>query len=303
MRIQTLAALPALALLVACGGGETTTTLPSGPPGSPGSNTSPPPVGPTVGPDTVKLDNRNVSYIASTDRILIQGFENFTIGRNNSSIQNSAIQNLPAGLVAYAGTGNRNKALRAVTPSGGGTALSVIGAFQAEDDFGIRIHREHARLTDTVLPTGTATYTGTYLGTMSRNQTNGSPLAGAYLLVNDEYIRGNVQLDADFANGSIDGTLSGRTSNKGRLFEDVQLGSTLIDRTGKFSGGVSGGELTTFRDVAETRDDGQFPDLGYSGLIAGPDGTEAVGNVAFNHFRDGAGFVAREVGVFVATSP
>jgi hypothetical protein len=300
MSIRTFAALPALALLVACGAvGEVT-----GP--QTGSDNDPePPPGPTVGRTSVTVDVNPLStirfanHIPDIDKIRLGLRGNpfapdpnpiFTLDRNSN-----VVRTLPDGFAIYTSTGNRQKAVRAVTPSGDGLALSVLLLSGAESS------REHQRLRSTELPTGSATYAGDYLGTLIRLGTD--PAAGTYAPQNDEYILGKVALTADFATARISGTVSGRRSNAGRSFGDTQLRSTSIDDAGRFGGSVSGGAASNSPIAATTRDSGTDPDLGYHGVITGADGTEAVGNVGFDHVTRAGVDLAREVGVFVATAP
>ncbi len=286
-----MAALPALALLVACSaGGEVI-----GPPPPP-----PPPPGPTVGQSSVSLDLasliRFANHIPSTDKISL-GLTTIPAGLTIVSLDRNpfVVGTLPDGFAIYTSTGNQRKAVRAVTPSGDGTALSVLLLSGAAP------WREHQRLRDTELPTGSATYAGDYLGTLIR--LGADPAAGTYAPQNDEYILGKVALTADFATARISGTVSGRQSNRGRSFGDTRLLATSIDDAGRFRGSVSGGALSNSPISATTTDSGSNPDLGYHGMITGSDGTEAVGNVGFDHVTGAGVDLAREVGVFVATAP
>jgi hypothetical protein len=203
-----LATLPVLALLAACGGAA---TIPPPPPRPP-----PPPPGPTVERSSVELDRTSfiqfADHLSSPDKISL-GLITIPAGLTTVNLDRNpfVVRNLPDGFAIYTSTGNRQKAVRAVTPSGDGTALSVLLLS------GGTLWRGHQRLRDTVLPTGSATYTGDYLGTLIRRSDN-SP-ASVYAPQNDEYILGKVELRANFETARISGTVTGRASNVGRSFE------------------------------------------------------------------------------------
>ena len=292
MRVPVLTILPALALMAACGGGGGTA--------GGGEETSPPPqVGPTVERSSVELDSaftlRYANYIAATDKISLGVLTGSVTTPVILDRNRTVVPDAPQGFAVYTSTGNRNKAIRAVTPSGEGVALSALILSSP-------LWRSHERLRDTVLPTGRATYSGDYLGTLTRWPTTDSS-AATYAPQNDEYISGKVALTADFATATISGTVSSRLSNRGRSFDEIELRPTSITDTGQFNGDVAGGAWLSVAVPATTDDSGTIPDLGYHGLITGADGAEVVGNVALDHVSGGTRELAREVGVFVATAP
>jgi hypothetical protein len=184
---------------------------------------------------------------------------------------------LPQGFAAYQAPAEA-QAVRGTTASGSGSVLAA-----RWEGFGMV--REHARLSETTLPTaGGATYFGTYAGVLGDADN---------LYENAGLIRGNVTLNADFDAAVISGRIADRINSSGRNFDALELpGSTIEAADGSFGGETRGGLAS---DLAYTGAAGRF-----SGLIVGADGGEVVGGVTVEHSKAGAPTIL-ELGGFVAS--
>lgn len=148
--------------------------------------------------------------------------------------------------------------------------------FTREDSSGGFSSATVARLTDTVMPTqGTATLTGDYVGLVK--------IAG------DGEVRaviiGEAAVDVDFGDATLSGTVINRELREfgspssiliGITSDNLMLGETTIAAAdGSFAGATSGGRFIEDAGFL-TEELLTVPDGNYTGLIAGPDGTEAV---------------------------
>ncbi len=204
----------------------------------------------------------NGTVINATTRSAIVVPDNFTAFANGS-----------ASIVAFHG----------VTPSGGGTTTVY------STGNGVAIGAFAQRLDDTRLPdAGSVGYSGQYAGIYRVESSNSNGFT----------ISGNVQLTADFDDGSIDGAITSRVArqedNETFGMSDVTLQNTTL-AGGGFVGTTSGGDLLSLRDIS-----GGVRDGDYAGLIVGETGDEIVGNINLQHTLSGTVF-AQEVGAFIAT--
>ncbi len=141
----------------------------------------------------------------------------------------------------------------------------------------------HTRLGDTQLPTGgSASYSGEYAAILTTT-------------VNTVYgpvLRGDVTLDANFADNTISGLITERRAVNGIVnLEDTELRPGMIGN-GAFSGETSGGRALGTPFITRVGDGS------YQGLFTGPDGEEAVGSVVIPHMFGSAQMTER--GAFVA---
>lgn len=141
----------------------------------------------------------------------------------------------------------------------------------------------HARLGDTQLPTGgSASYSGEYAAVLTTSE---NTLFGPVL-------RGDVTLDANFADNTISGLITERRAVSSIVnLEDTELRPGTIGN-GAFSGETSGGRALDAPFIVSVGDGT------YEGLFTGPDGEEAVGSVVIPHVFSGQAVTER--GAFVA---
>ena len=136
------------------------------------------------------------------------------------------------------------------------------------------------RVGETLVPlTGTATHTGNYVAYVSDALT----LTAVFL------VTGGAELNVDFADASVDGTITDRTT----VFTNENLADLVLQKgsidAGAFSGTTIGGEFEGSSSRVAPGD--------YVGLLTGADAEEAVAGVQINHNVSGTSLV--ETGAFV----
>ena len=151
------------------------------------------------------------------------------------------------------------------------------------------------------LPTsGSATYTGEYVGFVARDASTSAPR------LSESYIVGDVNISADFGRGATFGAINNRnrfaTDNSRALgtMEDVTLSNLMFNNSGSGSGGnSSGGRI----DLSNYQPEGGAPlDGNWSIAFGGENAASAGGTVQITHDYDN-GFVADdyvETGGFAA---
>ena len=142
-----------------------------------------------------------------------------------------------------------------------------------------------SRLTETAIPqSGRATLTGDY-----RAVVNSGGGTSIFILVD-----GDATLNVDFDRQSVDGTVTDRVARNiedNSIYADIAYNDLILEpapitATGAFSAATSGGELIFAGTPAGTL--GQ-----YSGLLAGPNATEAVMSVELDYNLGFAGALER----------
>lgn len=155
---------------------------------------------------------------------------------------------------------------------------------------------------------GRARYRGNYAGIITRTP------GGDHEYFAESYVDGNVRLDVEFQDDSIEGAITDRnrylTKNGAEAayaMQDVTLFETTIDAQGQFRGTTGGGKFDNFAFIPSTGGDltgtyegavsGELVERGTGGAT-----TSAVGIVRVDHYYDTTDFLEddyQEYGAFV----
>lgn len=206
------------------------------------------------------------------------------------------------GFIVFGGGSNNPMLFEADTAAGGRAELSMIvnDSGPAPTALGGKI----TTVGGTMPQTGTATYSGDYVGFITRS----GPAQN--LGLTDTYVTGDVRLDANFAAETISGSIANRmrrlTATGGTVGgespADITLGQISFDQTS--AGNLSGGDIlpTNPRFVPAAGTLGGTWEVGFNGAEA----AEALGTVLVDHdYLNGGGTFNSddyiERGVFTAT--
>lgn len=254
--------LPTLALLAACGGGED---------GGAGGSTPFDGVtqfsGQSFGISTTSADSVRISIPTSASRTL-------SVGASTSASDDQQV------FRAYRNAFSQYLIFDAVSDDG---RVSVFA--NHNDTSPDSLPGARAQSFGGTLPaSGSASYTGEYVGFLTRDATTSVPG------LTESYIVGDVSLTADFARGSASGAITNRdrylTSNGGFASDmgDVTLSNLSFDSTGAGTGGqTSGGrvDLSRYQPAGGGTLDGSW------GIaFGGDDATSAGGTVEIIHDYD-----------------
>lgn len=286
MSIRAVLSPCALLALAACGPTALTEIkLPAGPPAAPYTVAE---TSKHAGPNII-IDNADAAQIVVD-------------GRTLDDLQRFAPADAPAGngttaIEYYRSPTNWNapkhNLWRGKTNSGAGEAMYV--ATHQTEGYAIQTVRL-ARNGDTTMPvTGSANYSGLYVGSINVEHSTGE----SYIGNNSTYsIHGNVALAADFATARVSGAITERVA----VDEIFGNSSTALSNLDLNIGGIENGEILG----SVTGDDPADPATYlmsngvYYGMFVGAGAEEIVGGIAVDLTRkNDAGYRAKEHGLFI----
>lgn len=242
--------------------------------------TDPVTVSSTVG--TIGNNPTTATFDSTNDEIIVENTSGSMVALATSASNNTG------SFLGYRNNREDIIGFRAISGSGDSVALLV-----GDEGLSGTLKDEFARLSDTALPVmGSAHYTGDYVAFVMDGSNTDIDLA----------ITGDVSLMADFADMSVNGSITNRV---GRAAEGLSVENSIVASDLTFTAGTldAEGAFSGQIDTSGIYTDGTgsyAPDGTYAGLISGADAGEVVGGVNIVWTEVGGTATRTESGVFIA---